>query len=69
MPYYDFLCEDCKKITTIKLSVKELENTINITCKNCNSQNTKRYFQPVAINQSKKEREFVGCGENCRCIN
>lgn len=69
MPYYDFLCEDCKTITTIKLSVKELEYKKNIICKNCNSQNTKRYFQPIAIHHSINKKEFVGCGENCQCVN
>ncbi|MFN3603175.1 MAG: FmdB family zinc ribbon protein [Leptonema sp. (in: bacteria)] len=68
MPYYDFQCEDCKTLMTVKLSVKDLENTKSVQCPNCNSVNTKRYFQPIAINHSKKEKEFMGCGQDCQCV-
>ncbi len=69
MPYYDFECLDCKTITTIKLSVKDLENNTIVYCKKCNSINTKRYFQPVAIGiNPSKEKEINGCGEHCQCF-
>lgn len=68
MPYYDFECQVCKNITTVKMSLKDLEEGKKAECSFCHSKNTKRYFQPVAVNTvSSKEQEFQGCGEHCRC--
>lgn len=67
MPYYDFRCEDCNTVTTVKLSLKELENKPEIECKHCKSKNTKRYYQPISITTSPKKQEFMGCGNNCQC--
>jgi len=69
MPYYDFECLDCKNITTIKLSVKDIENSVKVKCNQCNSYNTQRYFQPIAVNTSlQNQKEYIGCGEHCRCF-
>jgi len=69
MPYYDFECLDCKNITTIKLSVKDIENGVKVKCNQCNSYNTQRYFQPIAVNTSvHNQKEYIECGEHCRCF-
>ncbi|GIX40291.1 MAG: hypothetical protein KatS3mg129_0024 [Leptospiraceae bacterium] len=69
MPYYDFECLDCKKISTVKLSVKDIEEGKKVECKYCHSYNTQRYFQPIAVNTSSNSKEeFQGCGEHCKCF-
>ncbi len=70
MPYYDYHCENCGTIQTVKRTIKEIEENTPVPCNYCDSTNTKRYYKPVAItttSHSNSYTENVQCCHHCNC--
>ncbi|MFC1838121.1 FmdB family zinc ribbon protein [Thermodesulfobacteriota bacterium] len=53
MPFYDFLCEKCKKVFILTLSISEYEKK-NFKCPKCKSVNVKQQLTNFQVKTSKK---------------
>jgi putative FmdB family regulatory protein len=54
MPAYEYWCNDCQKIFTVYLSIKELGEKPKIQCPNCESDNVMRKFTDFFAKTDKK---------------
>lgn len=46
MPLYEYICNDCKKLFTEVLTIKEHE-TRKISCPNCHGRKVEKVVEPV----------------------
>lgn len=49
MPTYEYICQDCKKITEVRTSFKEKEKGLTVNCEHCGSEKTKQYFGNMTV--------------------
>ncbi len=52
MPVYEYICQDCKKITEFKTSFEEKEKGLTVKCEHCGSNNVKQYFGNMTVTAS-----------------
>jgi putative FmdB family regulatory protein len=55
MPVYEYLCQDCGKRFSVRLSYSEYGNVI-IQCAACHSQKVQRRIERIRIGHSEEER-------------
>ncbi len=53
MPLYEYICNDCKKLFSEVLTIKEHE-TKKIHCPKCHSRDVEKVIEPVNIVTSRK---------------
>lgn len=54
MPLYEYHCNQCKKVFSVQLSMKEHEKQQTPACPNCGSKDVKLHFSSVFVVTSKK---------------
>lgn len=77
MPYYDFTCNDCRSVTSVKASIDEKEKGLEVQCEKCGSTNTEQAFLCVSVGSGRSSRSGAGretapasigpCGHACNC--
>jgi putative FmdB family regulatory protein len=54
MPTYEYICKDCKKISSIIMTISEHEENPRPACQHCGSKNVEPHFSDVKVITSKK---------------
>lgn len=54
MPAYEFKCNKCEKVFSLKISVSDYDRKKTYSCPNCGSTDTKRIFSRFTAVTSKK---------------
>jgi putative FmdB family regulatory protein len=54
MPAYEYICNDCNRVFTVFLSIRELETEPEIKCSHCESDNVRKIFTGFFAKTSKK---------------
>ena len=54
MPAYEYICNDCKRVFTVFLSIRELEAEPEIKCPHCESDNVRKVVTGFFAKTSKK---------------
>jgi len=67
MPFYDYQCEDCTAEMTVKASISNKEEGLEVTCEKCGSKNTRQVYRSMAFIGAGKEQAKGPCGHNCAC--
>ncbi len=49
MPVYEYICQDCKKITEARSSFAEKEKGLSVTCEHCGSKKMVQYFGNMTV--------------------
>jgi len=49
MPTYEYVCQDCKKITEVRASYEEKQKGLNPKCENCGSEKMNQYFGNMTV--------------------
>lgn len=49
MPVYEYICQDCKKITEVRKSFEEKEKGLDVACDHCGSKKMAQYFGNMTV--------------------
>jgi len=49
MPHYDYECKDCNTVESIKATIAEKEQGLDVSCSKCGSKNMEQVFSSMAV--------------------
>jgi len=49
MPHYDYECKECRTAVSIKASISEKENGLDLSCSHCGSKEMEQVFNNMAV--------------------
>lgn len=65
MPTYDFVCQDCKKASEVRMSISDYSEGARPQCDQCGSEKVERTFTAVNVLTSGRGSSASSSGPAC----